>query len=89
MNDIDKLKQLIDEENYPYFDDDELQSLLEDTDDIYSLAQKLCIIKSGIEEIRLGDITIPSPRKHFLTLAQQYRKNMTGVVTRADEHQIL
>ena len=27
-----------------------------------SIAKELCIRKAGIEELRLGDITIPSPR---------------------------
>ncbi len=89
MTELEKLKQLIDEENYPYFDDEELQARIDDTDDLCQLAYDLCLIKAGIEEIKLGDIVIPSPRQHFLMLAQQYRRNMTGVVVRADEYQVL
>lgn len=88
MTDLEKLKQLIDENNYPYFDDACLQARIDekgDTPDLHALARELCLIKSGIEEIKLGDITIPSPRKHFLQLAQKYRASMTGVVVRADE----
>lgn len=84
---LDKLKQMIDEHQYPYFDDDYLQSRINDlgsNPDLTSLARELCLIKSGIEEIKLGDITIPSPRKHFLSLAQSYRGNHTGVAVRAD-----
>ena len=50
-----------------------------------TLAKELCIIKAGIEEIKLGDIIIPSPRDYFLMLASGYRRNYTGVVVRADE----
>jgi len=85
MTDLEKLKKLIDEENYPYFEDDDLQLWLETQPDIYTLARELCLIKSGIEEMKLGDVTIPSPREHFLTLAAKYRRNQSGVVTRADE----
>ncbi len=89
MTELERLKQLIDEANYPYFDDLYLQSRIEEegeTLDLRQLARELCLIKAGIEEIKLGDITIPSPRRHFLMLAQRYRSNLTGVVVRADEY---
>lgn len=82
---LSKLKMLIDEANYPYFEDEYLQIRIDEGKDLHSLAYELCLVKSGIEEIKLGDITIPSPRKHFLMLAQRYRKNQTGMVVRADE----
>lgn len=90
MNDLEKLKQMIDEESYPYFDDEYLQSRIAEIDIGYgvtfnSIAKELCLIKSGIEEIKLGDIIIPSPRNHFLRLASSFRRNMTGTVVRADE----
>ena len=84
MTDLEKLKSLIDESNFPYFEDAYLEARLEDTTDIKTLAKELCTVKAGIEEMKLGDITIPSPRKHFLALAQMYRGNLTGVVVRAD-----
>lgn len=91
MTDLEKLKQMIDEENYPYFDDEYLQARIEQIDKeegitLESIARDLCLIKAGIEEIKLGDITIPSPRKHFLMLASKYRSNMTGATVRADEY---
>lgn len=85
MINLEKLKSLIDEDNYPYFTDLELQARIDEGTDIYALARELCLIKAGIEELRLGDILIPSPRSHFLTLAAKYRNSQTGVVTRADE----
>lgn len=89
MNKLEGLKGLIDEENYPYFEDEYLQSRLNQIGIEYgitlkSIARDLCLVKSGIEEIKLGDITIPSPRKHFLLLSSGYRKNNTGVVVRVD-----
>lgn len=83
---LEKLKQLIDEYNYPYFEDTYLLERLDESSNIKSLARELCIMKSGIQEIKLGDITIPSPKNHFLMLASKYRTNLTGVVTRADEY---
>jgi len=94
MTDLDKIKKMIDETNYPYFDDDYLLGKLEDIDIEYnvtlnSIARDLCLVKAGIEEIKLGDITIPSPRQHFLMLASGYRINQTGVVVRADGRQFV
>lgn len=83
---LEKLKQLIDEYNYPYFEDTYLLERLDESSNIKTLARELCIMKSGIQEIKLGDITIPSPKNHFLMLASKYRTNLTGVVTRADEY---
>lgn len=90
MSDLDKLKNMIDEENYPYFEDGYLQDKIDEiTDDITlkSIAKELCLIKAGIEEIKLGDIIIPSPKNHFLMLASGFRTNQTGMVVRADERQ--
>lgn len=89
MTDLDKLKDLIDEANYPYYDDGYLLSRVSEIDVDYgvtlqSIAKELCINKAGIEELKLGDITIPSPKNHFLTLASKYRTNRTGTVVRAD-----
>lgn len=87
MTELEKLKRMIDEENFPYFDDAYLQAQLDELGedpDLHPLARELCLTKAGIEEIKLGDVTIPSPRKHFLMLAQRYRGNMTGMVVRAD-----
>lgn len=87
--DLFKLKTMIDEYNYPYFDDCYLQSRIDQIGVEYgitleSIARDLCLIKAGIEEIKLGDITIPSPKNHFLMLAGKFRKNYTGVVVRVD-----
>lgn len=89
MIDLEKIKLMIDEENYPYFDDAYLEMRIAEmgeNEDLKALARELCLQKSGIEEIKLGDITIPSPRNHFLMLASKYRANMTGVTVRADEY---
>ena len=89
MENLRRLKSKIDEENYPYFTDEYLQGRISDLKDfeneVDTLAKELCIVKSGIEGIKLGDIEIPSPKQHFLTLASRYRKSLTGTVERADE----
>lgn len=88
MLSLEKLKDLLEENNYPYFEDGYLQGkldLLEDGD-YNSLVRELLIIKSGIPEITLGDITIPSPKEYMLILASKYRTNRTGMVVRYDRY---
>ena len=87
MSDLERLKSLIDEDNYPYFDDIYLQSRIDGLTDapLKTLARELCLIKTGIEEMKLGDVTIPSPRSHFLNLARAYRSSGTRTVKRHDE----
>ncbi len=85
MTDLERLKELIDEANYPYFEDVELQRRIDEGIDLYVIARELCLIKAGIEEMKLGDVVIPSPKNYFLMLAKKYRQNQGGVVARADE----
>ena len=78
MEDFILLKELIDEDNYPYFTDTYLQQMvnkigIERGVTIESIAYDLIMMKSGIPEIKLGDVTIPSPRDHFLMLARNLR----------------
>jgi hypothetical protein len=80
-----RIKMLIDEENYPYFEDAELQARIEEKTDLCSLARELCLIKAGIEEMKLGDVIIPSPKNHFLMLARKYRQNQNKAAVRVDE----
>ena len=96
MEELDKLKNMIDEYNYPYFTEEYLLAALEKVGSdanttIETVAKRLLIKKSGIQEIKLGDVTIPSPRMYFLSLASSIGRkgsNAAGssrMVTRLDE----
>lgn len=88
IEELDKLKLLIDEENYPYYTDGELLVYLKDLDNgktVKEIAQDLLLAKSEIPGIKLGDIEIPSPQNYFLSLYNQQRENKSRVVKRADE----
>ncbi len=89
MADLADLKLMIDEANYPYFEDDALEAEIDKIGTVagvtlQSIARDLCFIKAGIQKVRLGDISIPAPREHFLMLSRKYRTNQTGRVARAD-----
>ncbi len=97
---LEQLKQIIDEANYPYFTDEYLQSRingLTEEESLNTLALELLTSKSGIEEIKLGDITIKSPSDYFIRLAEnmsikikgdnmkaKHRKSKSRTLVRAD-----
>lgn len=89
MDRLIKLKELIDENNYPYFTDTYLLELLDKGGEVEDIAKDLLMIKAGIPEIKLGDVVIPSPRNHFLLLARglrggSRRKGGSRVMVRED-----
>ena len=96
MVDIDKLKILIMEEQYPVFTDDQLQSMAEVYDNIYQLAYVCCLSKANADKITIGPISIENNPTMWNNLAamflKQYKEDIgmistiTGKVTkRADE----
>lgn len=100
MNPAEKLKllkELIDENSYPIFDDDYLLPIISNGVNILEIAVDLCYRKAAIPDIRLGDVTIQSPRNHFMAMARRYenmeldekgnlkpRKSKARIVVRAD-----
>lgn len=84
MTPLEQLKILIDEQNYPYFEDAFLEARIEMGGEITAIARELCIQKAGIPELKLGDVIIPSPRQYFLDKATKLRTNLSGTVVRVD-----
>lgn len=81
MTDLDNLKRMLHEDSFPLFSDDELQAHLDPLMDkdgkiakssLYELASRLAMMKAGMPEIKLGDITIKPPTKIFQSLASDY-----------------
>lgn len=70
------LKELIDEQNYPMFEDQYLRFALESEPDVLALARSLLIKKSSLPDIKLGDVTIKNPKDHFILLISQLRRKM-------------
>lgn len=83
---LNLLKKLIHEGSYPFFTDSYLIEQIETGEDLINIAIRLCLEKSGIEEMKLGDVTIKSPRQHFLNVISELRGKMVDenlrVVTR-------
>lgn len=75
MNQIEKLKILLLEDKYSYFDEDTLvEFLMENNNDVYKTASELCYLKAdGDTSVKVGPIEIESPGSAFwVQLAVQY-----------------
>lgn len=79
---LEKLKILIQEEAYGLFTDEELEEYLKEITvdnkvplaELYKLAGRLALLKSGMPEVRLGDISIKPPMQFFQHLASEYEQ---------------
>ena len=82
MVDIDMLKVLIMEEQYPTFTDEQLGAMAETYDNIYQLAYVCCLSKASADKITIGPISIENDSTMWQNLAamflEQYQKD-TGV----------
>ena len=99
MVDIDMLKVLIMEDQYPVFTDAQLEGMTQMYDNIYQLAYVCCLSKASADKITIGPISIENDPTMWTNLAamflQQYqeeagltgtRKTITGkVMRRVDE----
>ena len=86
MVDIDMLKVLIMEDQYPVFTDEQLQNMTRLYDNIYQLAYVCCLAKASAEKITIGPISIENDSTMWTNLAamflQQYQENIGTTDTR-------
>lgn len=99
MVNIDRLKVMIMEDQYPVFTEDQLEELAKVYDNIYQLAYVCCLSKASAEKITIGPISIENDSTMWTNLAamflEQYqndigitdtKQSITGkVMRRADE----
>lgn len=81
MDDIELLQMLLQEEKYPYFDEDKLEAYLDlHSGDCYSAASELCLMKAdGDKKIKVGPIEIEGPgADYWLTLSKKYAEKSLG-----------
>ena len=72
MDNLEKLKLLILEEQYPRFTDEQLESFLEDYgNNVYAVAADLCMLKGNTEKkLTVGPITIENADPAFWSMLQ-------------------
>lgn len=84
---LDKLKMILDEENFPFFEEEYLEERVEEINSGASekeVVSLLLEIKSGIPEFEVCGMKIPSPENYFLRRLKRYRTNYTGYIDRED-----
>ena len=85
MTNIEILKFNLQEENFPYFSDDQLNFLLAQHKTVKEASYQGCMIKAQDDSVKLGSINTVSNEKYWLRRARMFRKNATGVMKRVDE----
>lgn len=86
------LKFYLQEKQFPYFDDEDLQILLDQYEDINRAAYEGCMIKAQDDSVQIPGVSTPSNEKYWIRRANQFRmrckgvtQNATGCVQRVDE----
>lgn len=76
---IEILKFNLQEREYPYFEDNELQLLLETNDnDINKASYKGCLLKAAADDkLEVAGVKLESNRSYWLTLAESFKPEKT------------
>jgi hypothetical protein len=82
--DLELLKFNLQETNYPYFNDSDLQLLLDQYTTVNKASYHGCMIKAQDDSVKLGPINTVSNEKYWLRRAKMFRTNATGTMKRAD-----
>lgn len=86
MTDLEKLKFNLQENNFPYFSDTDLQNLLELYGSVENASYEGCLIKSYDDSMDLGSVlSTPNNSNYWIRLANRFKphkKNKT--MSRAD-----
>lgn len=74
-NNLDILKFNLQEKEYPYFDDEDLQLLLDKNNgDIQAASYEGCMKKAVADDsLTISGIKLDSNREYWLTLAKQFK----------------
>lgn len=72
MLDLDKLKFNLQEKQFPYFEEEELQYLLEEYKTVNRASYEGCLIKAQDDSVKLGPINTPSNEKYWLRRANDF-----------------
>lgn len=81
MADLDMLKQILREEEIPFFTDDQLNFYLsQNQGDVRSTAYHCLLIKSEDTTLSVSGLSTPDISKYFKRLASQYRPHHSGVL---------
>ncbi|WP_039242652.1 hypothetical protein [Clostridium botulinum] len=76
---IKELKFNLQEREYPYFEEDELELLLKQFDgDVKKASYKGCVLKAAADDkLEVAGIRLSSNRDYWLTLAKEFEEKKT------------
>lgn len=81
LNNIEKLKLVLREEDCPFFTDEQLMFYLsENGQDFNRTAYQCLILKSEDTSVVLSGFESGDTSKYFRRIAQRYRKNNSGIL---------
>jgi hypothetical protein len=80
MDDIQKLRAILREDDYPMFKDEELQMLLEESGSLKEAAYNGLVRKSENTQLNISGFTTNDTSSYFLRLAAMYRPTNTGIL---------
>ena len=84
MSDLEILRFNMQEDQFPYFDEDACQALLDQFGTVKKASYEGCMIKAQDDSVKLGPINTTSNEKYWLRRARMFRANATGTMKRAD-----
>lgn len=79
MNDIERMKKILREEDYPVFSDPDLQFYIDENNgDVNAAIYQCLIIKSENNSVSITGLTASDSSSYFKRLASQYKPSNTG-----------
>lgn len=82
MEKIEQLRFNLREKSIPYFDDEELQALLENNNnDVRAASYEGLLLKAEITGLNVSGITTQDSSTYFKMLASKYVKTNSGVLS--------
>lgn len=78
--DLEKLRFNLQEKEYPYFEDTDLEMLLEQYADITTATYYGCLLKASVDSIEVAGVKIPSNREYWLSLAKQFKDLLSSKI---------
>ena len=80
MSNIDELKIILMEKDCPFFSDEELAYYLKKYSTMEDAAYNCLIIKAEDTTLSVSGLSCADSSRYFLRLAQQYRRNNSGIL---------
>lgn len=80
MTDVEQLKVLIREREYPYFSDDELQFWINSEGSVQAAAYRCLILKSENTTLTVSGLSAADSSSYFKRLASRFKPSNSGVL---------